>query len=79
MKDRFHLTFPREQVLEPVMSHVAKKFEVHFSIRRASVESEGGWMDLQMEGSEEEVKRAVEYMQTCGVRVDPLEGDIVAG
>jgi hypothetical protein len=30
MKDRFHLTFPRERVLEPVMSNVAKKFDVHF-------------------------------------------------
>ena len=79
MKDRFHLTFPREQVLEPVMSDVAKKFEVSFSIRRASVDASAGWMDLQMEGDNEEIERAVDYIQSRGVRVDPLEGDIVAG
>ena len=79
MKDRFHLTFPRERVLEPVVSNVAKKFDVQFSIRRASVDVEGGWMDLQLEGETDEMQRAVEYMQSCGVRVDPLEGDIIAG
>ena len=79
MKDRFHLTFPREQVLEPVMSDVAKKFEVSFSIRRASVDQDAGWMDLQMEGEAEEIARAVEYLQSRNVRVDPIEGDIVAG
>ncbi len=79
MKDRFHLTFPREQVPEPVICNVAKQFDVVFSIRRASVDAQAGWMDLQMEGSDQEVERAVEYIQSQGVRVDPIEGDIIAG
>ncbi len=79
MKDRFHLTFPREQVAEPVVCNVAKKFDVIFSIRRASVDAQAGWMDLQLEGDETEVERAVQYIQSCGVRVDPIEGDIIAG
>ncbi len=79
MKDRFHLTFPRERVPEPVICNVAKQFDVVFSIRRASVDAQAGWMDLQMEGTDEEVERAVEYIQSQGVRVDPIEGDIIAG
>jgi ABC-type methionine transport system ATPase subunit len=79
MKDRYHLTFSRERALEPVMCHVAKKFDVTFSIRRASVDPEGGWMDLQLEGAEDEVTRAIAYMVECGVRVDPVEQDIIAG
>jgi ABC-type methionine transport system ATPase subunit len=79
MKDRFHLTFPRDLIPEPVVCEVAKKFDVMFSIRRASVDAEAGWMDLQMEGSEDEIERAVEYIQGRGVRVDPIEGDIIAG
>ena len=79
MKDRFHLTFPRELIPEPVMCQVAKKLDVMFSIRRASVDAEAGWMDLQMEGSEEEIRRVIEHLQGRGVRVDPIEGDIIAG
>ena len=79
MKDRFHLTFSRQRALEPVMCQVAKQFDITFSIRRASVDPEGGWMDLQMEGAAEEVEKALDYIRSCDVRVDPVEGDIVAG
>ncbi len=79
MKDRYHLTFPRERVAEPVMCEVAKQFDVVFSIRRASVDVEAGWMDLQLEGTREEIERAVRHIQQRGVRVDPIEGDIIAG
>ena len=80
MKDRYHLTFSRERALEPVMCHVAKKFEVTFSIRRANVDPEGGWMDLQMEGSRRRNRaRHRIIIEECGVRVDPVEGDIIAG
>ncbi|HVF10348.1 MAG TPA: NIL domain-containing protein [Abditibacteriaceae bacterium] len=79
MKDRFRLTFPRERIADPVICEVAKKFEVTFSIRRANVEAEAGWMDLQLDGSEAEINRVIDYLQNRGVRVDPVEGDIIAG
>ena len=79
MKDRLHLTFPRELIAEPVMCEVAKQFDVVFSIRRANVSHETGWMDVQIEGDDAEIERAIAYMQQRGLRVDPIEGDIVAG
>jgi ABC-type methionine transport system ATPase subunit len=79
MKDRFRLTFPRDRITDPVVCEVAKKFEVTFSIRRANVEADSGWMDLQLDGSEEEIERAIDYLEERGVRVDPVEGDIIAG
>lgn len=79
MKDRFHLTFPKERIEAPVMCEVAKKFDVTFSIRRASVDAAAGWMDLQLDGSDDEIERAIKYIEERGVRVDPIEGDIVAG
>ena len=79
MRDRLRLTFPRDTIAEPVVCDVAKKFEVTFSIRRANVEANAGWMDLQIEGEEDEIERVVAYIQERGVRVDPIEGDIIAG
>ena len=79
MKDRLHLTFPRDTISAPVMCQVAKDFDVTFSIRRANVEAEAGWMDLQLEGDEAEIERAIDYIENQGVRVDPIEGDIIAG
>ena len=79
MRDRLHLTFPKECIAEPVVCNIAKKFDVVFSIRRASVEAETGWMHLELKGEAEEIERAIHYMQELGVRVDPIEGDIIAG
>ena len=79
MRERLHLTFPRERIPEPIMCEVAKKFDVIYSIRRANVEPEAGWMDLELTGEEAEIDRAVEYLQQRGLRVDPIEGDIIAG
>jgi ABC-type methionine transport system ATPase subunit len=79
MKDRLHLTFPHDRVFDPVVCEVAKKFDVTFSIRRANVTHDAGWMILQLEGADEEIERVIAYLQERGVRVDPIEGDIVAG
>jgi ABC-type methionine transport system ATPase subunit len=79
MQDRFHLTFPHDRVEAPVMCEVAKKFDVTFSIRRASVDAKGGWMDLQLEGAEDVIEQVVAYIQNSGVRIDPIEGDIIEG
>ncbi|MBV9864656.1 MAG: NIL domain-containing protein [Abitibacteriaceae bacterium] len=79
MQDRLHLTFPHERIPDPIICEVAKKFDVIFSIRRANVSHEAGWMDLQLEGDEAEIERVVQHLESRGVRVDPIEGDIVAG
>jgi ABC-type methionine transport system ATPase subunit len=79
MRERLHLTFPRERIAEPVMCEIARQFDVVYSIRRANVEPEAGWMDLEFTGEEAEIERVVEYLQSRGLRVDPLEGDIVEG
>lgn len=79
MRDRIHLTFPRERIAEPVMCQVAKKFDVVYSIRRANVEAGAGWMDLEFTGDDAEIERVIAYLQEQGLRVDPIEGDIVEG
>jgi len=79
MRDRIHLTFPKERVAEPVLCNVAKKFDVIFSIRRADVKADAGWMDLEFTGDNAEIDRVIEYLLEQGLRVDPIEGDIVAG
>ena len=79
MKDRLHLTFPRERVASPVMCEIARKFAIEYSIRRANVDAHAGWMDLEFTGEEAEIERVIAYLQENGVRVDPIEGDIIAG
>jgi len=79
MKDRLRLTFPKERIAEPLVCEVAKRFDITFSIRRADVSAQAGWIDLEIKGSDDEIERVVAFLQESGVRVDPVEGDIIAG
>jgi len=75
---RVRLTFPPEKVTEPVIYNVGHRFQVVTNIRRASVTKDAGWVVLEISGEEEEIERAVEYLQETGVRVEPVEGDVLA-
>lgn len=79
MKDRLRLTFEKDKIAEPVVCQVAKQFDVVFSIRRANVEADAGWLDLELQGEEAEIERAIEYMERLGVRVTPAGGDVMVG
>jgi hypothetical protein len=62
-----------------VICQIAKQFDVVYSIRRANVEPEAGWIDLEFSGDASEIERAVAYLEERGVQVSPVGGDILAG
>jgi len=79
MNDRLRLTFSPSEVTQPIVSRMAKQFAVEFSIRRANVETNAGWMDLELSGEEAEIERAIAWLEAQGVRVTPVGGDVMAG
>ena len=71
------LIFGRDLVTEPVIYHLGKNYEVVTNIRRADVTREEGWVVLEMTGETDELDRGVLYLESRGVRVEPVEGDVV--
>ncbi len=78
-KQRMKFTFPPELVTEPVVYTMGKEFAVVTNIRRANVSGDRGWVILEISGADEEIEKAVAWSKALGVRVDPIEGDVVAG
>lgn len=76
-KKRVYLTFPQHLIKEPVIYRVGHKFEVITNIRQASVSDEIGIVALELEGEREEIKKAIAYFQEQGVKVEPIELDII--
>ena len=64
---------------QPVIFNMGKQFHVVTNIRRANVTRDRGWVVLEIGGAEEEITSALEWARQQGVRVDPIEGDVVAG
>lgn len=76
---RLHLTFPEQLITEPVIYNLGKRFEIVTNIRRANVEERVGWVILEVEGAEDEIDKAVDYVSGLGVQVSTIEGDVVEG
>ena len=58
---------------------LGRDFEIVTNIRRADVGEEMGWVILELEGEDQEIKRGLEWVSSTGVRVDPLGGDVIDG
>ena len=76
---RVTFTFKTELIQRPVIYELGMKFEVVTNIRRAEVGQDDGWVVLELEGSVEEIDRALAWVAEQGVGVSSLEGDILAG
>jgi ABC-type methionine transport system ATPase subunit len=72
-KARFHLTFPEHLISEPVIHRVGTEFGLVTNIRRANIEERFGWVILEMDGPEQAIARAVEWLASQGVQVDRIE------
>ena len=78
-KLRVKFTFPPELVTEPVIYSLGKQFNVVTNIRRANVTRDRGWVVLELDGSEEDIQRGIDWVTSEGVRVDPISGDVIEG
>ena len=76
---RVKFSFPTEFIKEPVIYNLSHKFQVVTNIRRAEVRADMGWVVLELEGTDEEIDRGLDWVTSVGVRVDPVSGDIVEG
>ena len=77
MKKRVNLTFPQNLIKEPVIFNMAKNFDIMPNIRRARVTETVGVMILELESSEDNLKKGVDFLKEQGVVVESAEGDIV--
>ena len=78
-KQRVRFTFSAEMVREPIIYRLGHDFDVVTNIRRADVRSDVGWVVLELEGSEAEIQRGLDWVGNTGVRVDPIAGDVIEG
>jgi|TARA_B100000959_G_C14732475_1_gene521600 ABC-type methionine transport system ATPase subunit len=76
---RVRFTYEQEMIKEPIISMLSKDFDLVTNIRRADVREDMGWVVLEIEGEEDEIQRALDWVATKEVRVDPISGDVVEG
>lgn len=78
---RCWLTFPsRDTVEQPIIWRMSRQYpNVSFDIRQASVQHEIGIMAVLFSGEPVEIERAIDFLRSCGVTVEPIEKSVVEG
>ncbi len=77
MKKRVYLTYPKDLIKEPLLYNVGKLYRVVTNIRQATVSDTIGLVALELDGEPEEIDRAIQYFVDKGVKVEPIELDII--
>jgi hypothetical protein len=77
-KMRIHLTFPPEQIKDPVIYLLGRDFNLVTNIRRADVTATHGWVALEIEGRQDDLERGLAWLREKGLQVDPIEKDVIA-
>jgi ferredoxin len=72
------LHFPQVSVDQPIVYKLVKDFDLQFNILKAFVTpQEEGLMVLELSGKKENFAKGLEYLQSCGLKIQPLSQDVV--
>ena len=75
---RIVLHFPRRLVDQPIVYKLVKEFDLKFNILKAYVTpQEEGLMVLELSGKKENFAKGVCYLESSGVRIQPLSQDVI--
>ncbi len=77
VRERVYLTFPKNLIKEPILSTLAKQFDVVFNIRGSTVTTEMALVAIELHGKQREVKKAIDWLKNKGVTVEPFEKNLV--
>jgi ABC-type methionine transport system ATPase subunit len=70
---RVYLTYLGDVMKEPVIYEMGHKFRVVTNIRGATIKEDIGLVTLEVTGDEAELDRALGWVESKGVKVEPIE------
>lgn len=77
MKKKLALTYPRHLVSEPIISNLAKDYDLVINIIKAKITpDEEGRLDLEVSGEKYNIDKAIQYLKKVGVEPQPLIQEI---
>lgn len=68
-----NVTAGKDQVGEPWIWQIGRNFNVKVNLKKANVDSDFGWVQLELEGPLEDVQRSIAWLMTTGLHVEALQ------
>ena len=76
---RLWLTYPKKVIQQPVIYNLGHKFKVVTNVRQASVTEEVGIVSLEVVGERAEIKKAIKWLESLKIKVEPVEINVIEG
>jgi L-aspartate semialdehyde sulfurtransferase ferredoxin len=65
-----NITAGKDAVNEPWLWRVAREFNVRVNIKKANIDTDYGWIQVELEGPVEEIQRATAWLMTTGLHIE---------
>jgi len=76
-RSRVWLTYPPQKIKRPIIWELGRKFKIVTDVRQASVNDEIGIVCLEMDGPRSEIDSAIAWLEKNGVKVEPVEINVI--
>ena len=67
------LAFPGKLKDESVICYLCKNYDIDLNMIEASFSMSSGWAILEIEGNEEEIERAFNYLTAKNIKIQKIE------
>ncbi len=69
--------YPPKLITTAVLWQLGNKFKVVTNVRQASVTDEIGVVCLELEGQRADIKTAIKWLERMGIKVEPVEINVI--
>lgn len=77
VRRKVYLTFPASKTKEAIICDMYDRYRIRFNIRSASVNENIGLIAVELEGPLEVMEEAFDYFRKRGVKVEPIEINVI--
>ncbi len=74
---RLWLMYPARLIQKPLIWELGQKFKVVTNLRQVSVTDDIGIVCLEVDGPRSEVNAAIKWLEKIGVKVEPVEINVI--
>ena len=74
---RLWLMYPPRLITNPIIWQLGQKFPLVTNVRQCSVTDEIGIVCLELEGARAQIKAAIKWLEKQGIRVEPVEINVL--
>lgn len=69
------LIYPPNLLRVPVINQLIKEFDITVNILRAQIDSQNGWIEIQLNGNIDVIEEAIQWLMQQGIKVEFVKGN----